>query len=181
MALAAFFLGGGFVGSCHRPPLNIFEIAPEDRGIVIIVYSIALGLGDVRHAAGILRAVRHDRGKNENSCGSKVARMDVHGLRDRVPRHVYVSIKAVLLVMGLSVSRAIIRRAPSAVAFMTCYLIQAFERLLWRYVMVRSGSILLKKSLTAVLTWFSGVFVPLTDARERFVGRSEGSILSPAN
>ncbi|CAB3795106.1 hypothetical protein LMG28138_03817 [Pararobbsia alpina] len=38
----------------------------------------------------------------------------------------------------------------------------------------------LKKSLTVLLTRFSGVVLPLTHVRERFVGRSERSIFSPA-
>jgi hypothetical protein len=36
----------------------------------------------------------------------------------------------------------------------------------------------LKKSLTVFLARFSEVFLPLTDSRERFVGRSERSIFS---
>jgi hypothetical protein len=46
---------------------------------------------------------------------------------------------------------------------------------------VRCTPILLKKSLTVLLTEFSGVFLPLTGVRERFVGRSERSIFSRAD
>jgi hypothetical protein len=39
--------------------------------------------------------------------------------------------------------------------------------------------IVLKNSILVRFTRFSGVALPLTDARERFVGRSERSIFSP--
>lgn len=45
---------------------------------------------------------------------------------------------------------------------------------------VRERPILLKKSVTAVLIRFSWVALPLADARERFVGRSERSNFSLA-
>jgi len=40
---------------------------------------------------------------------------------------------------------------------------------------------LLKKSLPVSLTRFSGVFLPFTDVRERFIGGSERSIFSTAD
>jgi hypothetical protein len=52
---------------------------------------------------------------------------------------------------------------------------------IWVVREARYGSILLKKSLTVVLTRFSEFFLPLTGVRERFVGRSERSLFSPGN
>jgi hypothetical protein len=45
----------------------------------------------------------------------------------------------------------------------------------------RSRPMLSKKSLTVFLAKLSGVFLPLTDVRGRFVGRFERSIFSPAD
>ena len=43
------------------------------------------------------------------------------------------------------------------------------------------SSMLLKKSLSVSHTRYSGVFLPFTDVRERFAGRSERSIFSPSD
>ncbi|WP_158609014.1 hypothetical protein [Paraburkholderia sp. RAU2J] len=43
------------------------------------------------------------------------------------------------------------------------------------------AQILLKKSLTVSVRGFFGVFLPLTGVRERFVGRTERSILTREN
>lgn len=42
-------------------------------------------------------------------------------------------------------------------------------------------SILLKNSAMIYLSWLSGIFLPLIDERERFIGRSGGSIFSPVH
>jgi hypothetical protein len=42
--LAGLLVGGLFAGTCHRSPFSIFDIASDDRGIVIIVYGVAVGL-----------------------------------------------------------------------------------------------------------------------------------------